>query len=235
LPAQEWRQEIVAEFEANSDKRSFAALHVAATRAGRRRRDAGDRVSAERDQEFMATKVSNPVESDFSQELREWIEAFDDVVVGEGPEQGAELLTALKQRAREAGIAQSSELTTPYVNTIPKHEKCHTWRSRAGAADRGADPLERDGDGAPAEQEGSRHRRTHRDVFIAGHTAGVGSTISSTRSMGISRAILFISRDTRARGSMRGRSAGRLDEQRVLNFRHELRETPGLSSYPHPC
>jgi pyruvate dehydrogenase E1 component alpha subunit len=29
LPAQEWRQEIVAEFEANSDKRSFAALHVA--------------------------------------------------------------------------------------------------------------------------------------------------------------------------------------------------------------
>jgi hypothetical protein len=29
LPAQEWRQEIVAEFEANSDKRSFAALYVA--------------------------------------------------------------------------------------------------------------------------------------------------------------------------------------------------------------
>src|ERR1700689_399650 len=71
----------------------------------------------------MATKGSNPVEGDFSQELREWIEAFDDVVVGEGPEQGAELLTALKQRAREAGIAQSSGLTTPYVNTIPKHEE----------------------------------------------------------------------------------------------------------------
>src|ERR1700683_2397583 len=71
----------------------------------------------------MATKVTNPVASDFSQELREWIEAFDDVVVGEGPDQGAELLTALKQRAREAGIAQSSELTTPYVNTIPKHEE----------------------------------------------------------------------------------------------------------------
>jgi len=32
---------------------------------------------------------------------------------------------------------------------------------------------------------------------------------------------------------MRGVSAGRLDEKRVLNFRHELRETPGLSSYPH--
>src|SRR3984885_1919292 len=71
----------------------------------------------------MTTRVSVPVQSDFSQELREWIEAFDDVVVGEGPDQGAELLTALKQRAREAGIAQSSELITPYMNTIPKHEE----------------------------------------------------------------------------------------------------------------
>src|ERR1017187_96471 len=71
----------------------------------------------------MATKVTNPAVSDFSAELREWIEAFDDVVVGEGPEQGADLLTALKQRAREAGISQPSELTTPYVNTIGKHEE----------------------------------------------------------------------------------------------------------------
>src|SRR5579875_1847108 len=72
----------------------------------------------------MATmKVSNPAGSDFSQELREWIEAFDDVVVAEGPDQGAELLSALRQRAREAGISQPSQLTTPYVNTIPKHEE----------------------------------------------------------------------------------------------------------------
>src|SRR5450756_951406 len=27
---------------------------------------------------------------------------------------------------------------------------------------------------------------------------------------------------------------GRLSEERLKNFRHELRETPGLSSYPHP-
>ena len=27
---------------------------------------------------------------------------------------------------------------------------------------------------------------------------------------------------------------GRFDEQRLKNFRHELRDTPGLSSYPHP-
>ncbi len=27
---------------------------------------------------------------------------------------------------------------------------------------------------------------------------------------------------------------GRLSEERLVNFRHELRDTPGLSSYPHP-
>ena len=27
---------------------------------------------------------------------------------------------------------------------------------------------------------------------------------------------------------------GRLDDERLLNFRHELRDKPGLSSYPHP-
>jgi len=35
-------------------------------------------------------------------------------VVGEGHEQAAELIAALRQRAREAGISTSSALTTPY-------------------------------------------------------------------------------------------------------------------------
>lgn len=33
----------------------------------------------------MTSKATIPVQSDFSQELREWIEAFDGLVVGEGP------------------------------------------------------------------------------------------------------------------------------------------------------
>ena len=71
----------------------------------------------------METKLALPVQSKFSEEVAEWIEAFDDVVVGEGPVQGAELIAALRQRAREAGISTPSALTTPYLNTIPKHEE----------------------------------------------------------------------------------------------------------------
>src|SRR6185312_6024929 len=57
----------------------------------------------------MSTKAEIPVQTDFSSEIQEWIEAFDDVIVGEGPEQGAELLDALRKRARQAGVNPPSE------------------------------------------------------------------------------------------------------------------------------
>ena len=61
----------------------------------------------------METKFAVPAQSKFSDEVAEWIEAFDDLIVGEGPEQGAELIAALRQRAREAGISTPGALTTP--------------------------------------------------------------------------------------------------------------------------
>src|SRR5580698_11114555 len=71
----------------------------------------------------MAMKLDVPVQADLTDEVAEWIEAFDQVVVDEGPEQAAELLGALRQRAREAGINTPSEIRTPYLNTIPKHDE----------------------------------------------------------------------------------------------------------------
>jgi pyruvate dehydrogenase E1 component len=59
----------------------------------------------------METKVAVPAQSKFSDEVAEWIEAFDDLVVGEGHEQAAELIAALRQRAREAGISTPRALT----------------------------------------------------------------------------------------------------------------------------
>src|SRR5580658_8975085 len=184
----------------------------------------------------MATKVSNPVEGDFSQELREWIEAFDDVVVGEGPEQGAELLTALKQRAREAGIAQSSELTTPYVNTIPKHEEVPYPGDRA--LERRIEALIRWNAMAMV------HLQNKKDPGIGGHIATY-SSLATLLEVGFNHFFHakygdqpgdFVYFQGHASPGIYARAflLGRLDEQRVLNFRHELRDTPGLSSYPHP-
>src|SRR6185437_12546536 len=70
----------------------------------------------------MTMKVETPVEQDFLAEVAEWIEAFDDVVAADW-EHGAELLGALRKRAREAGVPTAPGLTTPYWNTIPKHDE----------------------------------------------------------------------------------------------------------------
>ena len=53
----------------------------------------------------MATQLAQPAANlDLQQEIQEWIEAFDEMIVAEGPQQGPELMTALRQRAREAGV-----------------------------------------------------------------------------------------------------------------------------------
>src|SRR4051794_32821667 len=70
----------------------------------------------------MTTKLETPAQVDFAREVSEWIEAFDEVVASDW-EQGAELLNALRTRAREAGVMVTSELTTPYLNTIPRHDE----------------------------------------------------------------------------------------------------------------
>ena len=186
--------------------------------------------------EFMATRVSNPVESDFAQQLREWIEAFDDVVVADGPEQGAELLTALKQRAREAGISQGSELTTPYVNTIPKHEEVPYPGDRK--LERRIEALIRWNAMAMV------HGQNKKDHGIGGHIATY-SSLATLLEVGFNHFFHatygdqpgdFVYFQGHASPGIYARAflLGRLDEQRILNFRHELRDTPGLSSYPHP-
>ena len=65
---------------------------------------------------------SNP-EIDSEEEVAEWLEAFDQVVDGEGTNRGCELLDALMQRARKSGVEVPVQLNTPYVNTIPVEEE----------------------------------------------------------------------------------------------------------------
>ncbi len=184
----------------------------------------------------MTTKVTVPAQTDFSQELREWIEAFDDVVVAEGPDQGAEILAALKQRAREAGISQPSELVTPYVNTIPKHEEVPYPGDRA--LERRIESLIRWNALAMV------HGQNKKDHGIGGHIATY-SSLATLLEVGFNHFfhaaygdqpgdLIYFQGHASPGIYSRAFLLGRLDEQRILNFRHELRETPGLSSYPHP-
>ncbi len=184
----------------------------------------------------MTTNVSISPQADFSQELLEWIESFDDVVVGEGAEQGAALLAALKQRAHEAGIAGSGELTTHYLNTIPKHEEVPYPGDRA--LEQRIENLIRWNALAMV------HGQNKKDSGIGGHIATY-SSLATLLEVGFNHFFHasygdqpgdFIYFQGHASPGIYARAflEGRFDEQRLLNFRHELRDTPGLSSYPHP-
>ena len=184
----------------------------------------------------MSTKVAVPAQAAFREEVAEWIEAFDEVVVAEGAEHSAELLTALRQRAREAGINTPGELITPYLNTIPQHEETPYPGDRT--LERRVESLIRWNAMAMV------HGQNKKDAGIGGHIATY-SSLATLLEVGFNHFFHatygeqpgdFIYFQGHASPGVYARAylEGRFDEQRLKNFRHELRGEPALSSYPHP-
>src|SRR5450631_3189801 len=71
----------------------------------------------------MKTDIVETVSSDFTSEVAEWLEAFDQLLAAEGTVHAGDLLEVLRQRATEAGVTTSRQLTTHYCNTIPVAEE----------------------------------------------------------------------------------------------------------------
>ena len=156
--------------------------------------------------------------------------------------QGAELLAALKQRAREAGVATPSELITPYRNTIPKHDEVPYPGDRS--LERRVEALIRWNAMAMV------HGQNKKDAGIGGHISTY-SSLATLLEVGFNHFFRakypgvdggpeqpgdFIYFQGHASPGVYARAylEGRFDDDRLKNFRHELRSTPGLSSYPHP-
>jgi pyruvate dehydrogenase E1 component len=183
----------------------------------------------------MTMKLENPAQIDFSEEVSEWIEAFDDVIANDW-EKGAELLETLRQRAQQAGVPTSSELTTRYLNTIPKHEEVPYPGDRT--LERRVEALIRWNALAMV------HGQNKKDAGIGGHISTY-SSLATLLEVGFNHFFHakygdqpgdFIYFQGHASPGVYARAylEGRLDDSHLKNFRHELRDTPGLSSYPHP-
>ena len=188
----------------------------------------------------MATKMDEAVKQDFAAEIAEWIEAFDDVVAADW-ERGAELLETLRQRAREAGVPVGSELTTAYLNTIPKHDEVEYPGDRS--LEKRVEALIRWNAMAMV------HGQNKKDAGIGGHISTY-SSLATLLEVGFNHFFRakyagadgreqpgdFIYFQGHASPGVYARAylEGRFDEGRLKNFRHELRGEPALSSYPHP-
>lgn len=189
----------------------------------------------------MTTKLETPAQVDFAAEVSEWIEAFDEVVASDW-EQGAELLEQLRTRAREAGVPVASELITPYLNTIPKHDEIPYPGNRQ--LERRVEALIRWNAMAMV------HGQNKKDPGIGGHISTY-SSLATLLEVGFNH--FFHAKYPSTSGAdelpgdfvyfqghaspgvyARAYVEGRFDDKRLKNFRHELRGEPGLSSYPHP-
>jgi pyruvate dehydrogenase E1 component len=183
----------------------------------------------------MHQKLTIPVEPD-RQEIAEWIEAFDQVVDEEGASRGTQLLQALSKRAREAGVDVPVQLNTPYLNTIPVDEEVPYPGDRV--LERRIKSLVRWNAMAMV------HRQNKKDKGIGGHISTY-SSLATLLEVGYNHFFHatygdqpgdFVYFQGHASPGVYSRAflEGRLTEQHLENFRHELRDHPGLSSYPHP-
>ncbi len=183
----------------------------------------------------MSIKLAVPAETDF-EEVAEWIEAFDQLVDEEGTSRAANLVEALSRRAQEAGIHLPVRLNTPFVNTIPAQEEEPYPGDRQ--LERRIKSLVRWNAMAMV------HRQNKKDAGIGGHISTY-SSLATLLEVGFNHFFHatygdqpgdFIYFQGHASPGVYARAflEGRITEQHLQNFRHELRDRPGLSSYPHP-
>ena len=169
-------------------------------------------------------------------ENREWIDSLDYVLNHEGTNRARELLSLLHARAQRAGVRFSVPGGTPYLNTIPRDEE----KPYPGSRD-----LERRIKSLIRWNAMAMVVKANRDDH------GIGGHISSFASSATLWEVAF-NHFMRGYGDghrpdlvyFQGHSSpgvyarafleGRLTEEHLEHFRHEISSEHGLSSYPHP-
>lgn len=169
-------------------------------------------------------------------ENREWLDSLEYVLEHEGPERAEELLSLLHQRAQIAGARFVVPSRTPYINTIPASEEqpypggrdierriksLIRWNAMAMVV-----KANRDDHGIGGHISSYASCATLWEVafnhFLRGHDHPDGPDLvyfQGHSSPGVyARAFL----------------EGRLTEEHLRAFRHEVGNPNGLSSYPHP-
>ncbi|GIU76205.1 MAG: pyruvate dehydrogenase E1 component [Bryobacteraceae bacterium] len=188
---------------------------------------------------MLKTKIEKPEDLN-PVETQEWLEALDQVIEDGGPERARYLLERLATSAALKGVPPVLGVNTPYLNTIPAEEEVPYPGDRE--LERRIKSLVRWNAVAMVV------RANKYDDGIGGHisTFASAATLYEVGFNHFFRAVIetpegrqpgdLVYFQGHASPGMYARAylEGRLTEEHLKNFRHELRDTPGLSSYPHP-
>ncbi len=168
-------------------------------------------------------------------ELKEWLESLEYVLDSAGPERALEILERLEQHAKKLGVEIPFSANTPYINTIPVGEDADYPGDLA--VERRIRNLIRWNAVAMV-----LHANKHSDG-IGGHLSTYASA-ATLYEVGMNHFFRGPDAGTdadmvyfqgHASPGMYARSylERRLDKEHLRNFRRELQDSPGLSSYPH--
>ncbi len=175
------------------------------------------------------------------QETSEWLEALDEIIDQTGPDRAVYLLERLMERAANLGVQPPLHFNTPYINTIPPEEEAGYPGDRA---------IERKIKSIIRWNAAAMVVRANKyDANIGGHLATYAS-LATLVEVGFNHFFRGSYQDPQ-KGKLAGDFVyfqghaspgiysrafleGRLNAEHLANFRHELRDHPGLSSYPHP-
>lgn len=185
---------------------------------------------------FDASRNGNDLDNEREVETQEWIESLEWVRQNGGSDRVAQLLETLEAHAHKMGVKIPFSANTPYINTIPASEQPRypgnldleqkirsilRWNAMAMVVRANKESPSIGGHistyascatlyevGFSHFFRGANHPDGPDQIYFQGHS-----------SPGIySRAFL----------------EGHFDENHLRNFRQDLRDTPGLTSYPHP-
>jgi pyruvate dehydrogenase E1 component len=182
----------------------------------------------------MDTSSSNTENVDYDKQ--DWLDALDEMLEKEGADRVKDILHDLQVSAHRKGVRLPFSANTPYINTIPLDEQ------PAYPGDR---EMER------RIKSLIRWNAMAMVVRANRNEDGIGGHISSYQSIATLYEVgfnhFFRGKTDTFPGDcvyFQGHSSpgvyarayleGRLSDDHLSNFRHELHDTPGLSSYPHP-
>jgi pyruvate dehydrogenase E1 component len=168
-------------------------------------------------------------------ETREWLDSLDYVLQSGGPAKVARLLRDLALHATENGVKLPFSANTPYINTIPADE--HALMPGSPDLERRIKSLVRWNAAAMVV------RANKAEEGIGGHISTYASA-ATLYEVGFNHFfrghespdadIIFFQGHAAPGIYARAYLEGRIDETHLENFRREMREKGGLSSYPHP-
>lgn len=170
-------------------------------------------------------------------ETREWLESLQYIIRSRGIDRARYILEALENQARQEGVDLPFGLNTPYINTIPASQQ-PTYPGNREIERRIKSMI--------------RWNAVAMVVRANKYHEGLGGHISTFASSATLYEVAF-NHFFRGRGEsgfdgdhvyFQGHASpgiysrafleGRLTEEHLSNFRRELQDQPGLSSYPHP-